>query len=134
MHWQNTGLDNVTSTSAILQVWFGAGLFSSNLIGSFNISFQIVISTGRDQQQIPRTVANAHRWTAIAVGNSKQSFQASAHLFFFQKFLVRQQSSNRKVFLFWLFLIRNHFRLDTDSKIVTPALPTHVEQYSFIDY
>ena len=31
MHWQNTGRDIVTSSSAILQVWFGAGPFSFKL-------------------------------------------------------------------------------------------------------
>jgi hypothetical protein len=42
---------------------FGSGLdrFRLSLIGSFNIAFQFIISAGQDQQQIPRTVANADR-------------------------------------------------------------------------
>ncbi len=39
MHWQNTGQDVVTSSSAILQVWFGAGPFSFKL----NCYFQLYV-------------------------------------------------------------------------------------------
>ena len=35
MHWQNTGRDVVTSSSAILRVWFGAGPFSLKLYWQF---------------------------------------------------------------------------------------------------
>ena len=47
--------------------------------------------------------ANADRWTAIAVATLNIAFRASAHLFFFQEFLVRQQSLIRKVFCFGAF-------------------------------
>jgi hypothetical protein len=36
--------------------------------------------------------------------------------------------------LFWRFSFPYRFRLDTGFKIVTPALPTHIEQYSFTNY
>ncbi len=55
MHWQNTGRDLVTSASAILQVWFGAGPFHLNLVGSFNIAFQFVISADQTSNEFPRT-------------------------------------------------------------------------------
>src|SRR5688572_6619343 len=46
---------------------FGSGLdrFRLNFTVSFNFRFQFSISAGRDQQQIPRTVANADRWLLL---------------------------------------------------------------------
>jgi hypothetical protein len=46
---------------------FGSGLdrFRFNFSGSFNFTFQFIVSTGLDQQQIPRTVANADRCTPL---------------------------------------------------------------------
>jgi hypothetical protein len=59
MHLQNAGQDNGSSASAIWQVWLGVGRFRLNLVGSFNFTVQFIINLGRDQQRIPRTVANA---------------------------------------------------------------------------
>jgi hypothetical protein len=39
LHLQNAGLDQQTSASAILQVWFGAGPFTNWLIGIFAFAF-----------------------------------------------------------------------------------------------
>ncbi len=61
MHWQNTGLDFVTSSSAILQIWFGAGPFWFELSRKFQHHVSRYHQRWSDQQQIPRTVANAKR-------------------------------------------------------------------------
>ena len=53
MHWQNTGQDVVTSSSAILQVWFGLDRFRLNLIDSVIIRFQFVISAGQTRNEFP---------------------------------------------------------------------------------
>jgi len=78
--------------------------------------------------------ANADRWTAIAVAALNIAFWASAHLFFLSRVFGATTVFNSESFLFWRFSFCYGFRLDTDFKIETPALPTHIEQYSFINY
>ena len=55
MHWQNTGLDIVTSSSAISQVWFGAWPFSIELHWWFQHRVSNCHQSWSDQQRIPRT-------------------------------------------------------------------------------
>ena len=49
--------DDGTSAAATLQVQFGAGLFSLNLFGKFNLAFSIKHFHRADVFQIPRTSA-----------------------------------------------------------------------------
>ncbi len=55
MHWQNTGRDFVTSSSAILQVWFGAGPFSFELYRKLQPYISFIISAGQTSNEFPRT-------------------------------------------------------------------------------
>ena len=67
-------------------------------------------------------------------GNIKHSFSGQRTFVFLSRVFGATTVFNSESFLFWRFSFRYGFRLDTDFKIETPALPTHIEQYSFIDY
>ena len=61
LHWRKRGQDLVTSAVTHSQLWFGAGLFLSNLSVFLSSIFLKSISTGQTIFKIPAFV-NAERW------------------------------------------------------------------------